>query len=288
MKAPNFEYVKPASLDDALGILAGRGRDIVPIAGGQSLLATLNMRLSTPDLLVDIGDLEELRGISDGGDEIHIGAATRHAEVLDSPVVEARLPLLREALGHVAHVAIRNRGTIGGSLALADPAAEIPACVVASGGTLVLAGADGRREVPADAFFKGLFETDRGADELIVEVRLPVQPAGWVSAFAEFARRRGDFAIVGLAALARITQGRFDQLRLAYLGCVDRPKLAAGTAGIIVGQSLPFADEGALRDMIAAELEPVASPGWSVETKLQLAAVMTRRVLATLADRTAF
>ncbi len=287
MKAPKFDYVRPASLDDALGILAGSGRDAVPIAGGQSLLATLNMRLSAPDLLVDIGDLEELRGISDAGDEIRIGAATRHAEVLESPVVEARLPLLREALGHVAHVAIRNRGTIGGSLALADPAAEIPACVVALGGTLVLARADGRREVPAEAFFKGLFETDRGADELIVEVRLPVQPVGWVSAFAEFARRRGDFAIVGLAALARITQGRFDQLRLAYLGCVDRPRLAAGVAGMVVGRGLPLGDEGALRDMIAAELDPVASPGWSVETKLHLATVLTRRVLAILADRAA-
>ncbi len=270
-----------------MGILAGRDRDVVPIAGGQSLLATLNMRLSTPDLLLDIGDLEELRGIEDGGDEIRIGAATRHAEALDSPLVAARLPLLREALAHVAHVAIRNRGTIGGSLALADPAAEIPACVVACGGTLVLAGAGGRREVPAEAFFKGLFETERGADELIVEVRLPVQPAGWVSAFAEFARRRGDFAIVGLAALARIGQGRFDQLRLVYLGCTDRPKLAADVAAIVTGHGLPLADEGALRDAIAAELDPVASPGWSVETKLQLATVLTRRVLATLAERAA-
>ena len=240
MKAPKFDYVKPASLEDALGVLAGGGQDAVPIAGGQSLLATLNMRLSAPDLLVDIGDLEELRGISEAGDEIRIGATTRHAEVLDSAVVEARLPLLREALGHVAHVAIRNRGTIGGSLALADPAAEIPACVVASGGTLVLVGSGGRREVPAGAFFKGLFETDRGADELIVEVRLPAQPAGWVSAFAEFARRRGDFAIVGLAALAQITNGRFDQLRLVYLGCVDRPRLAAGVAGIVAVGFIAF------------------------------------------------
>ena len=285
MKAPNFNYVKPASLDDALRILAGHGQDVVPIAGGQSLLATLNMRLSAPDLLLDIGDLEELRGISEVADEIRIGAATRHAEALDSPVVATHLPLLREALGHVAHVGIRNRGTIGGSLALADPAAEMPACVVACGGTLVLAGTGGRREVPAEAFFNGLFETDRGADELIVEVRLPVQAAGWVSAFAEFVRRRGDFAIVGLAALAQITEGRFNQLRLAYLSCTDRPVIATGVAGIVASHSLPLTDEAALRDAISAELDPTASPGWSVGTKLQLATVLTRRVLATLADK---
>jgi FAD binding domain in molybdopterin dehydrogenase len=160
MKARNFRYIRPSSLDQACRILAEGGGDAVPVAGGQSLLAGLNMRLSAPKLLVDIGDLKELTGQSYEGGAVRLGALTRHAELLGSQVLEKHVPLLVRAAAHIGHVAIRNRGTLGGSLAYADPAAELPACAVALGATLALSSVVGEREVKAEDFFKGLFETE--------------------------------------------------------------------------------------------------------------------------------
>jgi len=159
MKAPNFAYAKPASLNEALELLSAHAGAAVPLAGGQSLMATLNLRLSAPELLVDLGALDELRGIAEDGDAVAIGALTTHSEVAQSPLVRRALPLIARAMRDVAHVAIRNRGTLGGSLAYADPAAEMPACCVALDATLVVAGRAGRREIPAAQFYKGLFET---------------------------------------------------------------------------------------------------------------------------------
>ena len=178
MKARNFRYIRPASLAHAYQILADAGGDAVAVAGGQSLLAGLNMRLSAPKLLVDIGDLKELRGQSHAGGTVRLGALTRHGELLSSDLVRKHLPLLAKAAPHIGHVAIRNRGTLGGSLAYADPAAELPACAVALGATLVLGSLAGEREVKAEDFFKGLFETDLRPGELIVAVKFPVTPAG--------------------------------------------------------------------------------------------------------------
>ena len=282
MKAPDFGYVRPGSLTEALEVLAHYSEEAVPLAGGQSLLATLNMRLSAPHVLVDIGDLPGLARITVELDTVRVGALARHADVLRSPIVRAHLPLLAQAVAHVGHVAIRNRGTFGGSIAFADPAAEIPACVVAMGGVIVLQSRSGRREVPANDFFLGLFETDRASDELIVEVRLPVQTTGEVSTFTELSRRRGDFAVAGLAAIGKMDADRLRELRLVYIGCVDRPKLAATVAGLVSGQALPFDDEPALRSTIASELDPAPSVGWSTETKVELATVLTSRVLASL------
>ena len=288
MKAPDFAYACPASLDEALDLLAAHGDDAVPLAGGQSLMPTLNMRLSAPALVVDIGRLDALKGIALDGERVRIGALTRHADVLASPVVQRHLPLLAEAVSHVGHVAIRNRGTFGGSIANADPAAETPACAVALGATLVLASRSGRREVAAADFFQGLFQTTRRPDEILVEAHVPVQPAGRVAAFAELARRHGDFAVVGLAATARVEGGTIADPRLVYMGCVDRPRPATRIAAAIAGRALPLGeDDPALADAIAAELDPAPSPGWSAETKRHLAAVLTRRVAATLLARAA-
>src|SRR5271163_4104133 len=160
MKAPNLAYVRPADLGEALDILHRHNGAAIPLAGGQSLLATLNMRLSSPEILVDIGDLRGLSGISVCDGVVRIGALATHAKTLGSPIVRTHLPLLAEAVRHVAHVAIRNRGTIGASIAYADPAAEIPACSVALEASIVVASRSGEREVPAGDFFRGMFETD--------------------------------------------------------------------------------------------------------------------------------
>ena len=201
MKARNFRYVRPASLQEAYRMLAEADGEAVPIAGGQSLLAGLNMRLSSPKVLVDIGNLAELTGQSYADGIVRLGALTRHRDLLSSAIVRAHLPLLAKAAPHIGHIAIRNRGTIGGSLAYADPAAELPACAVALGATLVLGSAKGERQVKAEDFFKGLFETDLRAGELIVEVKFPGVPTGTSTGFAELSRRHGDFALVGVAAL---------------------------------------------------------------------------------------
>ena len=282
MKARNFRYVRPASLDQAFRILADNDGDAVPVAGGQSLLAGLNMRLSAPKLLVDIGDLKELTGQSRSGDVVRLGALTRHYELLRSELVRTHLPLLVDAARHIGHVAIRNRGTLGGSLAYADPAAELPACAVALDATMVLGSVGGEREVKAERFFKGLFETELRPGELIVAVKFPTIQAGTSVGFAELSRRHGDFALVGLAAVARLQRDRIETARLAYFGCVDRAKLAPSVAAAIAGQAVPLADASAFEDAIRTDLTPDDTPGLRASTKLQMAAVLTWRVLNSL------
>jgi carbon-monoxide dehydrogenase medium subunit len=273
MKAPNFAYTKPATLDEALALLADHG-GAVPLAGGQSLMATLNLRLSTPELLVDLGGLDELCGIRLDGDAALIGALTTHAEVAASPIIRKHLPLITEAIRHVGHLAIRNRGTLGGSLAYADPAAELPACCVALGATLTIASRAGRREIPAEQFYKGMFETALGAGELIVGVRLPRQQPGQRWGFSELSRRHGDFALAGLAAIATQDGDTITDLRLVYIGCTDRAKLAQTVARRLNGEKIPLADFGWLRETLTADLEPVDTPGLTAATKVQLAATL--------------
>jgi carbon-monoxide dehydrogenase medium subunit len=279
MKAPNFRYVRPRSLAHAYQILAEHGADAVPLAGGQSLLAALNMRLSAPQLLVDIGELKELAQPSHDDREIRLGALTRHCELMRSDLIRARLPLLADAAAHVGHWAIRNRGTLGGSLAHADPAAELPACSVALDATIVIGSARGERQVKAEDFFTGLFETDLEAGELILAVKFPAPAEKSATAFAELARRRGDFAMVGLAAVATIERARIADARLVYFGCVDRAKVARSVSAAVAGMELPLADESAFAAALAADLAPDDTPGCRAGTKLHLANVLTRRVL---------
>src|SRR5258705_8123558 len=178
VKAPRFSYVRAESVEHALGLLADHGEEARILAGGQSLMPTLNMRLSQPRLLIDINRLGALGGISLQGDRVRIGALARHVEVARSPIVAEHLPLIAEAMPHVAHVAVRNRGTFGGSIALAGPAAELPACALALGATFVVAGAGGRRSITAADYFRGLYETARRPDELFVEALVPVKRPG--------------------------------------------------------------------------------------------------------------
>jgi aerobic carbon-monoxide dehydrogenase medium subunit len=279
MKAPNFAYVKPTSLIEALELLSSHAGAAVPLAGGQSLVATLNLRLSAPDLLVDLGALDELRGVGEGNDVVTIGALTTHSEVTESPIVRRHLPLIATAIRQVGHVAIRNRGTLGGSLAYADPAAELPACCVALDATLVVAGRDGRREILASQFYHGLFETALDPGELIVQIRLPKQQPQRHWGFAELSRRHGDFALAGLAAMVDKDGDRVGDCRLVYFGCTDYARPAAAVGEKLRGQALPLGGCEWLPDAIAAELKPVDTPGLKARTKVQLAAALTRRTL---------
>jgi carbon-monoxide dehydrogenase medium subunit len=285
MKARNFRYVRPASLQEAYRMLAEAGGEAVPIAGGQSLLAGLNMRLSSPKVLVDIGNLAELTGQSYADGMVRLGALTRHRDLLSSAIVRAHLPLLAEAAPHIGHIAIRNRGTIGGSLAYADPAAELPACAVALGATLVLGSAKGERQVKAEDFFKGLFETDLRAGELIVEVKFPEVPTGTSTGFAELSRRHGDFALVGVAALAVLRAGEIESARIVYFGCIDRARVAASVSAALSGAAVPLEDASPYAAAIRNDLEPDDTPGLRADTKLHMATVLTRRALNSMVEQ---
>jgi carbon-monoxide dehydrogenase medium subunit len=283
MKSPAFDYIRAESLQHVFDLLAQHGDQARVLAGGQTLLATLNMRLAQPALLIDIGPLDALRGIALQGNALRIGALTRHVEIEESPLVARHAPLLAQAAPHIAHRAIRNLGTIGGSLAYADPASEWPACVLALDGTLVLASARGERRVAAQEFFQGLFTTAKHDDELLVACELPLLADGERHVFDELARRRGDYAVAGLAALARPADGTLHDMRLAFLSLGDRPLRAPRAEAVLQGGPLTDARlaeaDAALRD----ELEPFADLTHSAAAKKQLAATLMRRAARALA-----
>jgi carbon-monoxide dehydrogenase medium subunit len=262
VKAASFAYAKPRALAEALELLARPGAKI--LAGGQSLIPSLNMRLSTPELLVDITGLKELRGIKLDKDTVRIGALTTHADIESSDVVKKHLPLLAEAVPHIAHPAIRNRGTIGGSLALADPAAEYPACVLALDAVLITTGKTGERRIKATDFFKGLFETALEEGELLTAIEFKAQKKDDKSSFLELARRHGDYAIVGLAAYA--SNGT---KRLAYFGAADRAVLAPNAA--------KAKDAESAKKALEKDLQPPADLYHTSQTKLHLAKVLLER-----------
>ena len=218
MKAPSFSYAKPRTLAEAFDLLERPGARV--LAGGQSLIPSLNLRLSAPELLVDITGLAELRGIALEQDVVRIGALTTHADIERSAEIRKHLPLLADAVAHVAHPAIRNRGTFGGSVALADPAAEYPACLVALDATLVLRSRGGERMVRAEDFFRGLFEVDLREGELVVGAEIPAFLKDERSVFLELARRQGDYAIVGLAGVTSASRKR-----IAFFGLGAKPVL---------------------------------------------------------------
>jgi carbon-monoxide dehydrogenase medium subunit len=284
MKAPSFAYARPDSLGEALGLLAAHGQGARVLAGGQSLLASLNMRLSSPELLVDITGLRELCGVRVDGGALRIGALTRHCEIERSAEVARHVPLLAQAVPHVAHVAIRNAGTLGGSIALADPAAEYPACALALEATLLIAGPRGERRVAARDFFRGLYSTALEPQELLLAVEFPLLEPGYRSAFLELARRHGDYAIVGVAAHGRVEGGRFSDLRLAYLGLGATAVRAQRAAAVLEGKTYGAQTVAAAQAALGEELDPSPDLYHSAATKLHLARVLTGRALAALAQ----
>ncbi len=282
MKAPPFDYAKPTALAEVFPLLEKHGDDARIIAGGQSLLATLNMRLSEPTLLIDLGAIDGLRGITLQNDCVRVGAMTRHSDIEDSPLIAKHVPLLSMAVPHVAHRAIRNRGTIGGSIAFADPAAEYPACAIALDASIVLAGKRGERRVKASDFFLDLYTTAMAPDEIITACEFPLQPATRF-AFDELARRHGDYAIVGLAAAARIDAGIATDVRLVFLGVGNTPVRARAAEAAIEGKAPNTATLAAAKTALAGELSPAADLYNSAQTKLHLADVLMRRTMARLA-----
>ena len=285
MKAPRFSYVRPQSVEHALRLLEEHGEEARILAGGQSLMPTLNMRLSQPKLLIDINRLTALDGIALQGERVRIGALARHVAVANSPMVAEHLPLIAEAMPHIAHVAVRNRGTFGGSIALADPAAELPACALALGATFVVASAGGKREVAAEDYFKGLYETARKPNELLLEVLIPTRSANSVSVFMELARRHGDFAIAGVAFNLEIAGGVVTDGRLAYFGSEDKPTLAHAALAAIRGKRLDGQSVEAAAAALGGDLKPMSDPQGNAKMRLHLQRVLTQRALVLAMQR---
>jgi carbon-monoxide dehydrogenase medium subunit len=282
MKSPAFDYVRATSAEHVFQLLAQHGDDARVLAGGQTLLATLNMRLSQPALLVDIAALEGLRGIAVQGSTLRIGALTRHVDIEESALVARHAPLLAQAAPHIAHRAIRNLGTLGGALAYADPAAEWPACVLALDGTLVLQSVQGERRVSAAEFFRGLYSTAMQPDELLVACELPICAAGERQHFDELARRHGDYAVAGIAARARWDGQRLSHLCLAFLSLGDRPLRAQHAESLLQAGPLDDARIAASDAALRAELDPFADLTHSAAAKKQLAATLMQRAVKAL------
>jgi aerobic carbon-monoxide dehydrogenase medium subunit len=279
MKAPPFDYVRVRSIEEAIGQLQQHGDGARLLAGGQTLLATLNLRLSEPRMLVDINGIPQLRGIERRGDQLWIGALTTHAGIESSPLVAEHAPLLAAAAPHIAHRAIRNVGTWGGSLAYADPAAEWPACLVALEGTVLLQGPRGRRSVAARDFFRSILTTALEPDELLLGTELPVAGAGDWFGFDELARRRGDYAAAGLAVAAHFDGTVARRVRLGFLSVGPTALRAPRTEALLSGKELTAGNIEIALATLKSELDPLPDLYHAVDTKRHLAAVLARRLL---------
>jgi aerobic carbon-monoxide dehydrogenase medium subunit len=264
-----FDYVRAESADEAISLIGQHGDEAKFIAGGHSLLPMMKLRLAQPSVLIDIGRLTDLSYIREDGDQIAIGALTRHMDVETSPVLHQHVPLLAHAAGHVGDPQVRHRGTIGGSIAHADPASDLPATTLALGATYVAQGPNGRREIPASEFYRTFFESALEPDEVLTEIRVPkMNGAGW--SFQKFNRRAQDWAIVGVAAWRNGTESG---VGLVNMGAT--PVLATSVAAAIAGGA-SVADAA---EQAAADADPQADLNASVEYRQHLAKVLTRRAL---------
>lgn len=278
MKAAAFRYARATSAGHAQALLAEHGEDARLLAGGQSLLAALNLRLSEPAILVDIGRIGHAEIEAHDG-RLRIGALATHAAIGRSGTVVETAPMLVQAVPHIAHPAIRNRGTLGGSLALGDPAAEWPACALALGADVVLASAArGERRVPAEEFFLGLYSTACAADEMALAAEFPVLAPNERQACLELARRRGDYALVGVAARASVEGGRVSGLRAAFFGVGATPVLAREAASAAEGAPVDEAARAAA-DALGRDLDPHGDPTTDGATRLRLARALLRRAI---------
>lgn len=288
VKPPLFDYLAPASLDEALGLLADLGEGAKVLAGGQSLVPMLNFRLVRPQHLVDLNGVAELAGIREDDGHVVIGAMTRQREVERSALVSERCHLVADAMPHVGHVQIRNRGTVGGSLAHADPAAELPAVVAALGGDLVLRSKRGRRVLTPDQFFVGYLTTAAEPDEVLVEIRLPKTPPRMGTAFMEVSRRHGDFALVGVATTVEVDDGGIcTAASIALTGVGPRPVIAREAAGALIGGRPGPAAFTEVGRRVADSLTPDSDLHASSEYRRHVGGVLTRRALARAAERAA-
>lgn len=271
MKPAPFAYAKARSLDDAIRLMGEHKGEAKLLAGGQSLIATLNMRLSHPSLLVDINGVAGLDGVSVKDGTVEIGALTRHVTLERSSDIAKHAPLIALAMPHIAHPAIRNRGTIGGSVAYADPAAELPACLVALDAEFDITGPAGKRSVKAGEFFKGLFETALGPNDVLSAIRFAAATDETRVGFAELARRHGDYALVGLAASAKASGKTLGDVRLVYFGVGATPVRTRKAEEALARGSV---DEA----VTALDLDPPDDIHATGAVRKHLAGVLLRRV----------
>jgi carbon-monoxide dehydrogenase medium subunit len=284
MKPAPFEYHRPMSLAETFDLLDRYGDDGRLLAGGQSLVPALNLRLATPRAVIDINRIPDLDAIRVTGDGLAIGALARQEALERSPLVREHAPLVAAALPHIGHSAIRARGTIGGSLALADPAAELPACAVALGATIRVGRRGGSRDIAAEDFFKGIYTTALGPGEIVTEILVPRAAPGWRWGFDELARRRGDFALVGLAAGASIIGRAITQTRLVFFGVGPRPVRAGRAEAALAGRPADAATLAAAGRALDGDLDPPGDVHGSPALRRHLARVLLSRVVGRLAE----
>lgn len=280
MKPPKFDYYRPTSLSEALDLLAQTGGEAKILAGGQSLVPLLNMRLASPTVLIDINHIPELADVRVEEDSLSLGALVRHRTLEESVTVREMCPLLSEAARHVGHVQIRNRGTLGGTLVHADPSAELPAAVAALGGTIVLASRAGLRKVPAAEFFMGPFMAALEPNEMLVEVHVPIVEGrhGW--AFLEVARRHGDFALCGVAVQIQLDDtDRVAQVWIGLTGVDQTPVVPKEAAALLTGKQPTEAIIAEVADAVRNSCEPESDLHGTAEYRRHLAGVLTRRAL---------
>jgi aerobic carbon-monoxide dehydrogenase medium subunit len=284
MKARAFSYLRARTVEEALAAHAKAGDDARFIAGGQSLVPTLALRLQAPKLLIDITHIAELRGIRRESESLRIGALTRHREMLSEPLIAEFAPLLRAAAPFVAHPAIRNRGTLGGSIALADPAAEFPAMVLALDAEIEIAGLSGSRRVKAGDFFVDLFETALAPGELVVAVHVPLFKRDQLIAFDELARRRGDYALVGCGVIATCDKARIETICIAFFAVGNVPTRARHAEAVLSGQALDAARIAAAQAALDQDLAPPDGDEVPSAMRLHLARVLLGRLLGQIGE----
>jgi CO/xanthine dehydrogenase FAD-binding subunit len=287
MKPPIFDYVVPASIDMAVAALAEAGGDAKILAGGQSLVPMLNFRLLRPSVLVDINRITSLAFIEETADSVRIGALTRHFALETSPLIARWFPIISNAMTHVAHLAIRNRGTIGGSLSHADPAAELPLLAMVLDAELHIASPSGMRAVAAREFFLNALTVDLSSAEIVTEIVLPKLPphTGW--GFEEVARRHGDFALAAVAATLTLSAGAIEEARLALTGVGPTPLRVSEAESLLAGQSLGADLIRQVVDVVRAAITPETDLHASSDYRRHLAGVLTKRALAAAWDRAA-
>jgi carbon-monoxide dehydrogenase medium subunit len=281
MKAPDIGYDCPLTLDDALSSLASEEIEFQPLAGGQSLLPMMHFRLAHPDVLLDLNKLVELDFIKDEGAHIHIGAMVRYSTLMRSETVRERIPLFSLALPHIAHEAIRNRGTIGGSAALADPAAEMPALLIALNATIIVVSVRGQREISADDFFLGIYETALEEDELIHSFRVPGAESKQRFGFYELARRHGDYAMAGVAISAQSVEP-YSGLRIVFFSIGDHALRAHEAEAMLNGASVNDTDKLQLAQEALSGFEFYEDMNATADMKAHLARVVLKRALSEL------
>ena len=278
MKSPDFGYYEASSIEDAIKFKCADDESVF-LAGGQSLIPALNMRLSTPSCLIDISKINELKKISIDDNFISIGASVTHSEVLQNKIILDYLPTLTNVIKMIAHPAIRNKGTHGGSIAYGDPAAELPAFAVALNAEITLVGLKGTRTVSANDFYYGLFETEIKDDEILTNIKYPLLKSNQKIIFDEIYRRHGDYAMAGLVANVEILHSKIDNLKLVFFSTGIKPEVAIKTSNFIIKDGYNYSK---IKEILKTELDLDADLNSSSEMKLHLATILTKRILKLL------